>query len=124
MSIDHLSNQHILEQIGTRFLAARLNKNITQQELAKLSGVNEKTISNLEKGAKSVGILNMIAILRALDLLDQLNSFMPEPPPRAAALLKTEKKRRTVRQRASNKANKPLATDARPWVWGEDQSSE
>ncbi len=123
MNIEHLSNQHILKHLGERFLAARLNKNITQGELAKRSGVNEKTISNLEKGAKSVGLLNIIAILRALGLLHQLDSFMPEPPPRAASLLANDKNRKTPRQRASNR-QKPKVADVEPWSWGEDQSHE
>ena len=45
MPIEHMSNQHVLELVGSRFLAARLNKDITQQELASRAGVTQKTIS-------------------------------------------------------------------------------
>ena len=92
-----------------------------------LSGVTEKTIENLEKGAKSVGLLNIIAVLPALNLLEQLDSFMPEPPPRAAQLLKDKK---SLRQRASRQskhkeqpASSPVSND-KPWIWGEDLSDE
>ncbi len=124
MNISHLSNQHIQEHIGARFLAARLNKNMTQEELANRSGVSEKTLSNLEKGKKSVGLLNIIAIMRALNLLDQLDSFMPEPPPRAASLLDNKSKQRPQRRRASNKQSQSSAAKNPSWSWAEDQTNE
>ena len=123
MDFEHISNQQILKEIGARFQMARLNENLSKLVLAERSGVTEKTISNLEKGAKSVGLLKVIAILRALNLLDQMDSFMPEPPPRAAQLLKNKK---SLRQRASRQPKhkeQPVSTDE-AWTWGEDQSDE
>ena len=123
MSFEHLSNQKILSEIGARFQMARLNENLSRQTLAELSGVTEKTIGNLEKGAKSVGLLNIIAVLRALNLLEQLDSFMPEPPPRAAQLLKDKKSLRQRASRQSKHKEQPASSD-KPWIWGEDLSDE
>lgn len=119
MDVNHLSNQQVMEEVGRRFQAARLNANISRQALAQAAGVTDRTIANLEKGTKSTGLLNMIAILRALDLLDQLDLFLPPPPPRAGQLLSDGK---TPRQRASRQ--RTTTTDINepytPWVWGED----
>ncbi|MEH6617839.1 MAG: helix-turn-helix transcriptional regulator [Porticoccus sp.] len=123
MNFEHISNQQVLKEIGARFQMARLNENLSRQALAELSGVTEKTIANLEKGAKSVGLLNIIAILRALNLLEQLDNFMPEPPPRAAQLLKNKKSLRQRASRQSKHKEQPVSTDE-VWTWGEDQSDE
>ncbi len=119
MTLDHFSNQQVLVELGQRFQAARLNANLSRQALAEAAGVTDRTISNLEKGTKSTGLLNVIAILRALGILDQLELFLPLPPPRAAQLLAD---RKTPRQRASRqKASTPQINDtAPPWQWGED----
>ena len=113
---EHISNKHIMVEIGSRFAAARINKDLGQAELSRLSGVSEKTIGHLENGRKSVGLLNIIAIIRALGLIDELEHFMPKPPPSVRALLVDGKKIKT-RKRASSKANlKDQAEDA-GWSW-------
>lgn len=119
MDFEHLSNQQVLLELGQRFQAARLNANISRQALAEAAGVTDRTISNLEKGTKSTGLLNIIAVLRALGMLDQLALFLPPPPPRAAQLLAN---RKTPRQRASRqKTPTPQINDTdSPWQWGED----
>ena len=126
MAIYDSSNQQILEQLGKRFQNARLNENLSRKALAQASGLTEKTLSNLEKGSKSVGLLNVIAILRALDLLEQIDRFLPQPPPRAAQLLKSQN---TLRQRASKQSSKSQpeaggANEQENWIWGEDQNNE
>jgi len=121
MDIRHLSDQGILENLGQRFKTARLNKNISIANLATKTGITGRTISNLEKGKKSVGLLNIIAILRGLELLDELHGFIPQPPPRAAAVVKREKTLGRVRQRASSKRHPESAPSGNtPWQWAED----
>lgn len=58
--------------------------------------------------AGQVSLENLIAILMTLDLLDHLNSFLPEQPFSPVQLLKLRGK---VRQRASSKTQKNLPTD-------------
>lgn len=118
MDFNHLSDQRVLEVIGERFKATRLNRDLSVTHLAHLTGLTSKTISNLEKGKKSVGLLNVIAVLRALDILDELDGFIPEPPPRAAAVIKQENRQGKVRQRASRQGNEKTANDNHtPWTW-------
>lgn len=120
MEIEHLSNQKILEVLGARFMAARLNQDMSRVSLAEKTGLTERTISNLEKGKKSAGLLNVIAILRALGMLDEIDSFMPEPPPRAAALVGRKNMLGKPRQRASRKKSKTAEDESQVWEWGEE----
>lgn len=82
--------------LGERLRAARLEKNITQTELAKKIGVSRGNISEAEKGRSSVKTL--IAIMIALNKEGGLDAMLPEsysPPIDVLVLNK--------RQRASGK---------------------
>jgi len=112
MELDRMSNAAILEMIGKRFLQARLNEGIDQRELADKSGVNVSTIQNLESGKRSVGMIKMLAVMRALDKLHEIDNFMPEPPIKSASLLTT---RNIKRKRVSKpKCEKEPSTG---FVW-------
>lgn len=121
MTISHLSDQKLLEWLGERFRATRLSQNITMAELAEKAGITERTLYNLENGTKSVGLLNVVAVLRALGKLDELDQFLPAPPPRADALVKIEKLQAQTRQRASRSGRRTKkGNDKTPWTWGDD----
>ena len=119
MPIGHLSDHQILTNLGERFKAIRLNQDITVEALAEQAGVSAQTIANLENGKKSVGLLNIIAILRALGKLDELDAFLPEPPTRAAALLRQGGIRAQVRKRASGQSSQS-ESQSEPWSWGDE----
>ncbi len=119
MQFNHLSDQMVLEQVGERFKAARLSQDLSVNQLAELAGLTGKTISNLENGKKSTGLLNLIAILRALNMLDELEGFIPAPPPRAAAVVRRSHIRGRTRQRASKKPKREPATNS-TWTWGDE----
>ena len=55
--------------------------------------------------------MKFIAVLRALNLLEQLNNFMPMPPPRSTALLTSKNQ---VRQRVA-KTNDSKKTTTFTW---------
>jgi transcriptional regulator with XRE-family HTH domain len=56
----------------------RLNKNMSQEELAERSGISRITISRMETG-KAINLLTFVQILRALENLDLLNHLNIEP---------------------------------------------
>ena len=56
----------------------RLNKNISQEELAKRSGVSRITISRMES-SKAINLLTYVQLLRALENLELLNNLVIEP---------------------------------------------
>jgi len=99
MSIYGMSDKAILREIGRRLKRKRLEKNSSQQKLAELAGLNRTTIGKIELGA-SFGVLTLIQILRALDALEELNSFLPDPgiSPLQLAKMKGKQRYRASRQ--------------------------
>jgi DNA-binding XRE family transcriptional regulator len=55
-----------LELIGEMIKTARKERNLTQEELGKLVGVQKAQISKLEKGSKNVTIATILKIFDAL----------------------------------------------------------
>lgn len=86
----------IAEELGQRLKQARLNRDLTQLEVAERAGVSRKTVLNAEKGKTQLEAL--VAILQALDLTAQLDQFLPPQPPSPLQLAKLQGKQR---QRAS-----------------------
>ncbi len=106
MSIYGKSDPAILREIGERLKTRRLSKNITQQELASLSGLSRSTISEIE-GGKPFGVLALIQVLRALQALEDLDAFLPDsgPSPLQLARLKGRERRRATGTRGSFSAD-------------------
>ena len=71
----------------------RINKNISQQEIAERSGLDRTTISRMESG-KSVSLLTLVQILRALDMLEVINVFKAYHIESPIKRLKEEEKKR------------------------------
>ena len=101
MVLGNMAPAAIAEELGDRLKQARLNVDLTQAEVASRSGLNRRTILNAEKG--KVQLDNLVAILVALNLTDQLNMLLPvqEISPVQLAKLKGKK-----RQRASRSGNR------------------
>lgn len=92
----------IAEEIGERLKQARLNRDLTQSDVAVLAGVARKTVLNAEKGKVQLEIL--IAIMKALDLTDQIDLFLPKQIISPLQLAKLQGKKR---QRASGQRRNP-----------------
>ena len=71
-----LSDSAIETEIGARLRALRLRRNITQQALADAAGLSVTAIKGIESGGGRLSTL--IAVLRELSALDQLEQFIPE----------------------------------------------
>ena len=66
-----------MEIIGEMIKRARKNKNLTQEELGTLIGVQKAQISKLEKSAKNVTIETIIKVFDALDTKVKFSIDMP-----------------------------------------------
>ena len=95
-----MSDRAILRELGKRLKRRRLDRNITQQELADRAGLSRPTVSDIERG-NPASLLTLIPILRVLDLLEELNAFLPLPLPSPLQLAKQQGKQR---QRASRQS--------------------
>ncbi len=92
-----MSDPGVVSEIGRLIRQMRLNRNLTQKQLADMSGVSRVTISLFERG-RSATLMTLVQILRALDKLDILDVFHEEAEISPLQLLSLTKKRR---QRAS-----------------------
>ncbi|GAB6056961.1 helix-turn-helix domain-containing protein [Desulfonatronum parangueonense] len=108
-----LTDEAILAELGGRLKQRRLELQLTQEMLAEQAGVSKRTVERIEAGA-TAQISTFIRILRALDLLDRLETLVPEAGPRPMDLVKLKGK---ARKRASGKRK---LTDAGPWQWGDE----
>ena len=88
-----LSDPAIVNEIGQFIQQMRLNRNLTQKQLAEMSGVNRVTISRFEVGRAST-LLTLVQVLRALEKLDILNTFHEEAEISPLQLLNLRKKQR------------------------------
>jgi len=99
-----LSDQAIEEELGSRIKSLRLRKNITQKTLAKRTTLGYVTIQRLEYGHGS-SISTLIAILRELESLEEIDNFIP---PISVSPLQLAKMQGEKRQRASGKRLKRI----------------
>lgn len=55
-----------LVALGAAIRAARLNRGISQEELAERSAVDRSYMSSIERGAQNPGIVSILRVTRAL----------------------------------------------------------
>ncbi len=109
------SDHAILKELGDRIARYRLNGNWTQEILAREAGVSKRTVHRMEHG-HSVQASNLIRILRALHLIENLEALLPEPAISPIQQARLQGKRR---QRAS--APSDLSKQKDPWSWGDEK---
>lgn len=103
------SPSSIAEALGERLKQARLNRDLTQADVAAHAGVTRKTVLNAEKGKVQLEVF--VAILSALDLTEQLDAFLPKQTVSPIQLAKLQAKQR---QRASGQRTR-RDQDAPEW---------
>ena len=116
----------ILAELGARLSRQRLDRNLSQDDLAREAGVSKRTLHRLEHG-HSAQLANWIRVLRALDLLDNLDTFLPAPAPSPMQQLKLQGRlRRRASAVAPAQVNDPSGSPANdkpkrnPWTWGDE----
>src|SRR6202795_3588330 len=102
MSLYHLTNTEIAERLAHAIRAWRVSPQgaaMSQVELAHRSGIGLPQLKRFEKTG-AITLRNLVQLLRAPNLLDGLETLVPEPDaPGPLALLAAEQKR-TQRKRA------------------------
>ena len=102
-NFDELSDLAILEVLGERVKMERLNRNMTQMDLARRAGTNRIVLTRLENG-KGCTLGSFIRILRSLGKIGHLEMFLPEPGVSPIQLAQRAGKQR---QEASGKRGRP-----------------
>jgi|GEM_PF-288936 len=126
MQIDNLSSDKaILEEIGERVAKQRLNRNLTQVQLADLAGVSLSTVNRMEAGHSSQ-IANLIRVLRALNLLSNMDALIAEPtisPMQQLEMAGKQRQRARPKKAASEKSVKQTSTGKASGAPHAEQSS-
>lgn len=91
MDWNSLSNTAIIQEAGKRLKEFRLAKKLTQQQLAGNAGVSLFTVAQIEKG-QPVSFSLLIAVMRVLRLLDNLELLLPEQQMSPVELLRLKGK--------------------------------
>ncbi|MEN9465133.1 MAG: hypothetical protein RL217_1314 [Pseudomonadota bacterium] len=100
----------LTEELGERLKQVRLNKNLTQQDIADHAGLSRRAVINAEKGKTTLEAF--VTILMVLGLAEQLTLFLPPQPisPIQLAKLQGEK-----RQRASGRSQIMVKEEPPEW---------
>ncbi len=109
-----MSDEALLHELGQRIARLRLERNLSQAQLAEQAGISKSTLERLESGAAATQLSLFLRVLRQLDLLERLELLLPEPQPSPLALL--EQQQQVTRKRASRRR---IAKPASSWSWGQ-----
>lgn len=116
--LGHMTDEAVLKRLGDRLSRFRLDRNLTQADLAAEAGVHKNTVFRLEAGG-STQLKNLVRVLRVLGLLDRLDAIVPEPVPSPLRQLEELERQR---KRAVSKADKEGEPSASEWSWGDDKA--
>ncbi|WP_179952028.1 helix-turn-helix transcriptional regulator [Marinicella rhabdoformis] len=98
---------YLIDLLASRLKDLRLKQNITQQELADMSGLSVKAIKGAEKG--ECHLKTFVAILIPLGADDLLENLFPEPLPSPVQMTKHGSKKMRAR-----KKGEPDSSDESP----------
>ena len=99
-----MTDEALLQELGRRIAQQRLDRNLSQAQLAEQAGISKRTLERLEAGASATQLSLILRVLRQLDLLERLDLLIPEPQPSPLALLELQKAGR-------KRARSPLRID-------------
>ena len=83
--------ENSLVGLGSRIAIARKARALTQADLARLSDVGTSTVASLEAGYHGVSVGNFLKVLKALDLLAQVDDWLPPATDPAVVLFATRR---------------------------------
>jgi transcriptional regulator with XRE-family HTH domain len=109
------TDEAILAELGTRLAGHRLSRNLSQESLARESGVSKRTVERIESGC-AVQTPNLIRVLRTLDFIEHIELLIPWVDPSPIQKLKLKNR---LRKRASS--TPPDKPHHKPWKWGDER---
>ncbi len=88
-----LSDVALTETIGAFVKEHRIQKNLSQESVAKSANISRSTLSLLERG-QTVTLTTLLQVLRTLELLHVMDAFKVQPQFSPLALAKLQQKTR------------------------------
>ena len=116
MKIDsNATDDAVMVELGGRLARVRLERNLTQVQLAHEAGISKPTLQRLESGAVATQLSGFLRVCRVLGLVEGFETLIPEPVVTPMEQLKRQSRKR---QRASGK--KVAAPQPKKWTWGDE----
>ena len=113
---DIYSTDGILKETGRRIKQARISADMTQKHLSEACGVSLRCVARLEAG-EDVQFSNLIRVITALGLKDNLETLIPDQTLRPSYFVKEEKTRYRVRHKAGSDGE---SDSLKAWKWGDE----
>ena len=129
------TDEFLLREIGAKLARVRLEKDMTQAQLAEQAGISLRTLSRIERGSGASVMSAFIRVCRALGLGGRFMDIVPDPVPSPMEQLKMQGRQRRRASGRLHKANQPglytqheddgrfrVAEDppASNWKWGDE----
>lgn len=103
-NINKMSDDAIIHTIGEFVRHQRLQRNITQKDLAEKAGINRTTLSDLELGRRCQ-LVTLIQVLRILNQLHVFESFEVKQQISPIKLAEMEMKKRQKASGSKDESN-------------------
>ena len=107
----------VVSQLGKELRRMRLERNLSQAEVAERAGLDRTTVVKLEAG-RAATLQTLVQVLRAMDRLELLDAFHQEPQPTPYMLVEAQtqylkkQRKRAGRKRPDVRPPKP---NGRQW---------
>jgi transcriptional regulator with XRE-family HTH domain len=113
--VKQATDEAVLSELGGRLTQARLERNLTQAQLAAQAGISTRTVQRLESGSVATQLSGFIRVCRGLDMIERFDLLVPEPIPSPIEQLKLHGRKR---QRASTR--RKTEASSKKWQWGDE----
>jgi len=89
------STADIIQQFGKRYSQYRKRMRYTQKQIAEQTGLSIFTISSFENGSSTgITLTSFIKLLRAVDMLEDVEKMLPELPISPREIFEKQNKRK------------------------------
>lgn len=92
------STPELVRVLGSRFKDYRMRCNLTQKEVAELSGIGLTTIHKFENGtAGNLSLSTFLLLLKVVGQINKLDDLLPELPDSPYLIRREDKKAQRIR---------------------------
>lgn len=119
MNWQEKGNLEIIYDIGSTLKDRRIKYKLSQQELAKISGISIPSLNRIENGKGNMKIESLISLFRVLGMLDGFNDLFKKVNmlnELSANKNRMGEKKERVRKSTTNKSS------TEGWTWGDEKT--
>lgn len=103
-----LTDTNAVARLGQEIKRMRLERNLSQSDIATHTGLDRSTVQRLE-GGRAATLLTVVQVLRALDHLDLLDPWVQERKATPMMLLEQEEAYQRQKRKRAGRQRPPIA---------------